>query len=217
MTERLCRAAKQINIIKRINIMKRNVLGFMTLLVVVLFASCAKYPEAEVAAAKSALDSARIAGADLYVAEEFNAVVDSFNVATLLVEEQKGKFMANYDGAIVKFTEVTERANALVTQASDRKEAVKQQAMASISQLDALVKEDLALLEQAPKGKEGAAALEAVKSELTVIESAVVEANSLVENGDYISASDKANAAYEKALLINEELKAAIERSTKRR
>ena len=197
--------------------MKNIFSGIAVLFMLVFVTSCGQYPQAELNSAKAALDSAREAGADIYVSEDFNAAIDSFNVASLLVEEQKARFFSNYENAKLKLAEVSTVAEGLIAKTAERKEEFRQQAVAAISQLDVLVKEDLELLVQAPKGKEGAAALEAIKSELGVLETALAEANKLIESGDFTSATDKANAAYEKALTINEELKTAIARSSKKR
>jgi hypothetical protein len=73
-----------------------------------------------------------------------------------------------------------------------------------------LIQEDKDLLVKAPQGKEGKAALEAIQNDVTVLDASVAEINTLITNGDYLTAQDKTSAAKVKALAIKEELSTAI-------
>ena len=59
--------------------------------------------------------------------------------------------------------------------------------------------------------------MEAIQNDITVVEASLNEVNTLVTNGDYLTAQDKVNASKTKATAINEELKAAIEKTKKRK
>ena len=63
---------------------------------------------------------------------------------------------------------------------------------------------------KAPRGKEGAAVLEQIKTEMATIEASVAEAQALYDKGSYMDASNKVKAANESATGINTELKDAI-------
>ena len=63
---------------------------------------------------------------------------------------------------------------------------------------------------KAPRGKEGAAVLEQMKTEMATIEASVVEAQGMYDKGSYMDALNKVKAANEKATGINTELKDAI-------
>jgi hypothetical protein len=65
------------------------------------------------------------------------------------------------------------------------------------------VVEAKALVANAPKGKEGAAAVEAISAEIATVEAAAAEATALVEQGKWIEALDKLNAAKEKVSAVN--------------
>lgn len=197
--------------------MKKSVFGLLTLAMLVIMSSCAKYPQVEVDAAKAAVESARVAGADVYLPEAFSGLLESLNAATVAVEEQKSKFFSNYDDVKVKLSEISGTAAQMVTDTETRKAELKAEALTTIEALKVIVAENLELVAKAPKGKEGAAALEAIKADLTAVEGAVAEATSLVEAGNFIAAAGKAKAANEKAVSINEELKAAIAKAGKRR
>ena len=73
--------------------MKKNVvLSMLTMAMVVLFASCAKVPQAEIDAANVAIDSAKVAEAAVYVPEQLAQVEDSLKSALAEVETQKSKW-----------------------------------------------------------------------------------------------------------------------------
>ena len=57
--------------------------------IAVLFSSCAKVPQAEIDAATAAIQGVKDAGADLYVPEAYQALVDSMKSANEKVEVAK--------------------------------------------------------------------------------------------------------------------------------
>jgi hypothetical protein len=66
------------------------------------------------------------------------------------------------------------------------------------------------LMKKAPRGKEGAAVLEAMKTDMAAIDASLVEAQAQYDKGSYMDALNKVKAANEKATGINTELKDAI-------
>ena len=189
----------------------------MALSVAVLFSSCGKVPQAEIDAAFAALDSAKIAGADVYLAEDFAALQDSMKAVTESVEAQKSKFFASYGDIKEKLAEVKGMAVAAVAKTEARKEEVKQEIAALQSEVAALQTQNNELVAKAPKGKEGKAALEAIKADIALIDTALGEAAIQADGGDLMGALDKAKAAKEKAVAINTELSDVIAKYTKGR
>jgi DNA repair exonuclease SbcCD ATPase subunit len=189
----------------------------MALSVAVLFSSCGKVPQAEIDAAFAALDSAKMAGADVYLAEDFAALQDSMKAVTENVEAQKSKFFASYGDIKEKLAEVKEMAVAAVAKTEARKEEVKQEIAALQSEVAALQTQNNELVAKAPKGKEGKAALEAIKADIALIDTALGEAAIQADGGDLMGALDKAKAAKEKAVAINTELSDVIAKYTKGR
>jgi hypothetical protein len=61
----------------------------------ILFPSCGKVPQAEIDQAESAIDSARIAGAEIYVPSEFARLQNSLNAAKVLLEAHGSKMIEN--------------------------------------------------------------------------------------------------------------------------
>lgn len=193
--------------------MKKSVFSISALvLMALLISSCAKVPQVELDSAKAAVEAAKTVEANRYLPEEFNTINDSYNAAVTAIEAEKSKFFLSRS-----YKEVTEKLNAisasteeLKTKTEERKAQVRDEVQATVTAVTQLIAENKELLKKAPKGKEGKAALEAIQNDITVIEASLNEINTLVTNGDYLTAQDKVNAANTKATSINEELKAAI-------
>src|SRR4030042_2537852 len=187
------------------------VLGQLVLGLAIILSSCGKLPQAEIDAANAAVDSAKIAGADVYIADEFMAITDSLKSAMEKIEATKSKSMfRNYGEASKQLQEVKTLAVQAKENAIIKKNQVKEEVQNVLNEMSTLVTENKELIAKAPKGKEGKAALDEMKNELAVIETTITETGTLFENGDYITAMEKITAAKEKALSINNELKAAI-------
>jgi DNA repair exonuclease SbcCD ATPase subunit len=194
---------------------KKLMFVVMALGVAVLFSSCGKVPQAEIDAAFAALDSAKTAGADVYLAEDFAALQDSMKAITESVEAQKSKFFASYGDIKAKLASVNEQAVAAVAKTEARKEEVKQEIATLQSEVTTLQTQNNELVAKAPKGKEGKAALEAIKADITLIDTTLGEVGTQAAAGDLMGALDKAKAAKEKAVAINTELNDVIAKYTK--
>jgi hypothetical protein len=194
--------------------MKRNILLTIAALagMTIMFTSCAKLPEVEMAAAKAAVEAAKAAEADRYVPAEYRAVNDSLNTAMTEVENQKSKFVLfrSYKKVTVKLNNVVTIANTVKENAGIRKEEVKNQAQQTLAEATTLVEEVKALIVKAPKGKEGKEALEAISSDLALVEASLAEVSTLINGGDYLTALDKVKAANDKAASLKAELEEVI-------
>lgn len=182
------------------------------LLMAVLVIGCAKAPKEELAAVNAAIDSAKVAQADRYLAVEFNAIQDSLNAVNVAIETQKSKlfFSRDYKAINETLVSLTSEIGTLKAKTEERKAQVRTEVQDTLNVLNSLITGDKALLAKAPKGKEGKAALEAIQNDITVLEASVTEINTLITNGDYITAQDKTSAAKVKAEAIKEELSTAI-------
>lgn len=187
-------------------------------LFIVVATGCAKLPQVELDAAKAAVENAKQAEANRYLPTEFNALQDSLNAVNVQIETEKSKFFISrsYKSVTEKLTTLTSEAEALVAKTEERKAQVRAEVQESFAALTALIQEDKDLLAKAPRGKEGKAALEAIQTDITVIEASVNEINTLISNGDYLTAQDKVNASNAKAEAIKAELSAAIAKVRKR-
>lgn len=178
-----------------------------------MFTSCAKAPQAEIDAAKAALEQAKSAQADLYVEGDFLAVQDSLNAVMVEIEAQSSKLFKSYGSSKEKLATIATQATELVAKTDVRKEEIKTEVATAEAATQALIEENNALLAKAPKGKEGKEAIEAIKLDLAGITSSVGEVSGLMANGDLLGAQTKVNAAQQKATQINTELKTVLEKA----
>lgn len=180
-----------------------------------LMASCAKAPQVEIDAAKSAIDSAKEAGAEMYAQAEFLALQDSMNVVLAGVEAQNSKLFKDYSATLSGLANVSQLAIEVKEKAKTQKEAVKAEVEVAIEAVKVLNENSNALLLEAPKGKEGASALEAIKAELASLETSLTETSGLLATEEYNAALTKIGAANVKASSINAELQEVIAKYSK--
>lgn len=192
--------------------MKKNFAFVIVLFSFVLLSSCSKVPQAELDAAKAAIEDARASGADLYAPAEFNALQDSLNSVNVLIEASKGKMFASFADVKTKLAQINENSVAVKANAETRKAEIQAEVDVVMAEVNSLVVEAKNLVANAPKGKEGKAAVDAISAEITTVEAATVEATALVEQGKWIEALDKLNAAKGKVTAINAELQSVIEK-----
>lgn len=197
--------------------MKRTFLKSILILSLgIVMASCGKLPQAEIDAANNSIEMARVSGADMFVPEAYNSLVDSMNSVMTNLESQKSKWFKNYKGSREKLVAVTEMAGRVKDEAELKKAEVKAEVVNLIAEVKALTEENKVLVTEAPKGKEGKAALEAMKSEIGSIEVAVVESEAMLQKDEILAAQGKISAAKDQAASLNAELKEVIAKYNKR-
>jgi ATP/maltotriose-dependent transcriptional regulator MalT len=126
------------------------------------------------------------------------------------ITAQESKLFKNFKASKAKLATTLTLANQVAANAAVKKEEVKKEVEAGMTAIKAVIEENKTLMTKAPKGKEGAAVLEQMKTEMTTIEASVVEAQGLFDKGSYMDALNKVKAASERATGINTELKDAI-------
>lgn len=171
--------------------------------------SCSKAPQAEIDAANAAVEQALAAGADVYLHDNFVALQDSLNAVIASIEATNSKMFKNFSDAKVGLANLTQMAADLVQQTATRKEEVKVEIQTIITEVKALVEEDKQLITKAPRGKEGQTAVNAIKEELTAVETAIAEAEAAGVTDD-MAVLDKVKAAKEKATALKTELEGVI-------
>lgn len=191
--------------------MKKQVLLVVAVLaMVVLTTSCQKVPQEQIDAAKAAVESVKAVQADLYVPAEYAALQDSLQAVLAAVEIQKSKTFKNFDAVKLQLEGIMATVPQVTANAAAAKEQVRIATEGEVVAINTILEENRVLITKAPKGKEGAAVLEEIKNEMTLIETAVAEVNQMLANGDFLGAQVKAKAAKESAMSINTELTEAI-------
>lgn len=183
----------------------------------VVLSSCGKAPQAEIDAANAAIEAAKAIGADVYVAEDFAALQDSMKAVNEEVEAQNAKLFKNFNKVKEQLVVVTQLADETKAKAETRKAEVKAEVEALQVEVSDLLTQNNELIAKAPKGKEGAAALEAIKSDNELIAASLTEVAGLVEADNLMAALDKVKASKEKASAINTELSEVIAKYSKSR
>ena len=191
--------------------MKNKVLiGLAAIAMVAFLSSCGKVPQEKIDATNAAITAAQTAEAAVYVPAAFAAVQDSMKAITAAVEVQKSKLFKKFGPISLKLDETLAAANKVAADAAVKKEEVKKEVEAGMTAIKAVIEENKTLMTKAPRGKEGAAVLEQMKTEMTTIEASVVEAQGLYDKGSYMDALNKVKAANDKATGIKTELTDAI-------
>jgi len=191
--------------------MKNKVLmGLAAIAMVALLSSCGKVPQAEIDAANAAIAAAQTAEANVYVPTEFTAVQDSMNAINAAVEAQKSKLFKKFGPIKEKLTATVTLANKVAADAAAKKEETKAEVTKLMTDIKTVLDENKTLITKAPRGKEGAAVLEQIKTDMTAIDAQVADAQASFDKGTYMDALNKIKAANDKATSINTELKDAI-------
>jgi hypothetical protein len=126
------------------------------------------------------------------------------------VAAQESKLFKKFGPAKAKLATTLTLANKVAADATAKKAEVKKEVETSITEIKTVIEENKTLITKAPKGKEGAAVLEQIKTEMATIEASVGEAQAMYDKGAYMDADNKIKAAKERAVGINTELKDAI-------
>jgi ATP/maltotriose-dependent transcriptional regulator MalT len=197
--------------IKKVRKMKNKVLmGLAAIAMVAVLSSCGKKPQVEIDATNAAIAAAQTAEAAVYVPAEFAAVQDSMKAIMADVATQESKLFKKFGPAKAKLATTLTLANQVAANAATKKEEVKKEVEATMTAIKGVIEENKTLITKAPRGKEGAAVLEQIKTEMATIETSVTEAQGLFDKGSYMDALNKVKAANERATGINTELKDAI-------
>jgi uncharacterized protein (DUF3084 family) len=182
------------------------------MLAILFSVGCAKKPDQDISAAKSAVDALTAEGADKYAGEEMKMINDDLNAAMDEVKTQDSKVMKNYDKAKGMLAKVTADAEALKTKLPMKKEEAKNNALTSEADAKTAVNEAKALLAKAPKGKGSRADIEALKADVKGLEESLAEVSSAVEKEDYSAAIEKANSIKEKSADVSSQIQQAMEK-----
>jgi len=177
-----------------------------------LLTACGKPPVEELSLSKGAVDAAVSEGADQYAADELKVVNDAMEAALAEIKVQDGKMFKDYEGAKAQLAKVQADAEALKTKVAQRKEELKNSAVAALGEAQTVVAEAMALLEVAPKGKGSLADIEAMKNDVAGLEVELQGVQPQIDSGDFIAAIEKAHAVQGKALSISDEVKAVQEK-----
>lgn len=184
------------------------------MVVAALFATgCSKAPQADIDAAKAAMEQAALAEADVYAAGQYAAAEDAMKrlEAELTLQEEKSSLFRRYGTATELATEVKTASAAAAEAAVTGKEQVQAEAMDTIASTRELLTEVQGILAKAPTGKGTQADLAAMKADLEGVQIALDEADAAFAAGAYMDAQTGATAARDVLEQVQADIAAAIE------
>ena len=191
--------------------MKNKILiGLSAIIMVAVLAGCGKKPQVEIDATNAAIEAAKAAEADVYLPDEFAAVQDSMNAILADIEVQEGKMFKNYGDATENLASVQALANEVASKVDGKKEEVKAEAETLMNEIETVLTENNRLVARLPRGKEGVAVIEQIKTDLSNVDASVAEAKTAYDSGAFMDAHNKLQAAKAKADELNAEMKEAL-------
>lgn len=196
----------------------RKVLLAVIAISLVVMAGCSKPPDAEMAAANSAINNAKAAEAEQYAPQAFRMLSDSLNAANAKKTEQDGKFalFRSYGESKALFEKVATMSTDVIAQANAEKERVKQEVAGMMTEIKGMLDSAMALLDKAPKGKDNKAELELIKNDLTNLGSEYTVAEGDFNGGKYLVARTKFESIKSRIANITAEICKAYEAKGKK-
>jgi len=187
--------------------MKATRISWAVALALVL-AGCAQVPQADVDAAKHALDEARQAQAAEYAPQSWTAAQDAESKlqAELDAQEQRWSALRSYTVASQLAASTKQAAERSRDEAMAGKEQAKNEASTMMAQAREAASRAQAAVTSAPRGKGTEADLASLKSDATSIDDTLMEMQKAFDAGDYIGAKTKAQAAMDAAKRIEDEI-----------
>lgn len=196
----------------------RKVLLAVIAISLVVMAGCSKPPDAEMAAANSAINNAKAAEAEQYAPQAFRMLSDSLNAANAKKTEQDGKFalFRSYGESKALFEKVATMSTDVIAQANAEKERVKQEVAGMMTEIKGMLDSAMVLLDKAPKGKDNKAELELIKNDLTNLGSEYTVAEGDFNGGKYLVARTKFESIKSRIANITAEICKAYEAKGKK-
>jgi len=151
---------------------------------------CSKKPDAELAAAKAALQAAKDAGAEIYMAKNYQNIQKALENAELEIAKQDSKFVMSrkYKRATQLLTKTASLATEIAGEAPKIKEAAISQVKENLAAVDGILKETANDIKKASRNKDKNVIAE-LKEYLTSAETAAALAATEFKGGDALKAA----------------------------
>jgi len=190
----------------------RSKLGWWVLVLglAVQVAGCGSAPQADIDAAKAAVDQAVTAGAGEYASDALRAAQDAQAALDAELKAQEGKWFKSYTKATELAAAAKTAGESAVASAASGKEKAKADATAVIAEAKTGLAEAEALLAKAPKGKGSAADIEAMKTDLANAATAITDAETSLGGERFLDAKAKAESAKNAAMTVKTAVEAAM-------
>ena len=183
----------------------------LALAAVLMGAACGDPPDKELQQARSAIESARGAGADVYAREEFSAAETALKNATDAVDQR------DYRLALNRALEARERAQSAEKDAVTRKAAVRADASRALAVAGRVLNDARAKLKNAEAARAPARVLTPARRAIADNDRAVQEARTSFGQGAYASATEAAATATTRLRGVARDLESAAAPAPRRR
>jgi len=185
----------------------KTIINLLAVILLALFlAGCDDVPQQAINDANAALDAAKKAGADKYVPQKYNAAKQALDKAMAVVKEEESAMFGSFDEARNLLAAAKSAAEDAANSVAAKKEQVKGEAEALLGQIPDQVKAAQSAWRKAPRGKGTREALQQMKAEIEQAAAQQAEVNTAIENGDYLTAKQKAQTISKKLQSLESEL-----------
>jgi len=178
---------------------------------VLLSASCGDPPDKELQQARSAIESARGAGAEVYARDEFSAAETALKNATEAVDQR------DYRLALNRALDARERAQNAEKEAASRKAAARTEASRAVAAAGRALDEARARLKTAEGARVAARVVTTARRSIADNDVAVQEARTAFGQGDFAHATEVAAAATTHLRTLAKDLESATAPPSRRR
>ena len=169
--------------------MRRALQSIAAVAALTVTASCGDPPDKELQQARSAIESARGAGADVYARDEFNAAETALKSATDAVDQR------DYRLALNRALDARERAQNAEKEATSRKVAARTDASRAVAAAGRALDEARARLKTAESARVPSRIVAPARRSIDDYDLAVQEARTAFGQGEYAHATEVAGAA----------------------
>jgi hypothetical protein len=178
----------------------------IALLVPALFFGCAKPPQAEIDAAKAAIDKAKADGAEMFAETEMTAAQEALKAALAEVDKQKDKLFPDYVEARKLLADAIIQAGEAKVNALPGREKARTEAEEALARADAVIKDVKELLARKSRGRRKSEKIKTLKDELAEASGSADEVRRTLKEGDYVGARADAVTALMKAQEVKDKL-----------
>jgi hypothetical protein len=190
---------------------RRRLLLSAALAAAMMAAACGDPPDREMQQAQAAIDVARAAGADKFAREEFTAAEDALKKAHEAVAQR------DYRLALDAALDACERAQNAEKQATEEKATARGEAERAVAAADAALHESRVKLRTAEAAHASPKLLNSARRSIADGETAVQEARTALNEGDYRSAIERSRTITTQLQGTSRDLQAVPTSGTRRR
>jgi len=191
--------------------MRRVLQSIAAVAALTIAASCGDPPDKELQQARSAIESARGAGAEVYARDEFSAAETALKSATEAVDQR------DYRLALNRALDARERAQNAEQEATSRKAAARTDASRAVAAAGRALDEARARLKAADAARVTARVVASARRSIADNEVAVQEARTAFGQGDFAHANEVAATATAQLRGLAKDLESATAPLSRRR